>query len=123
MSHVCLNLVRPSDHPGLSAKIPPMRISNLIKNLAVILLLVFTASGVVSAKVASGPQNLGSGLHQAESLLNSLAHLGWDGFSYDAAPGSSVVTKGPLWTSTKSKSAVENAFDHYKKHKSEFPEF
>ena len=28
-----------------------------------------------------------------------------------------------LWTSTKKKSAVENAFGHYKKHKSEFPEF
>ena len=70
-----------------------MKISNLIKNLAVILLLVFTASGVVSAKVASGPQNLSAGLHQAESLLDSLPRLGWDGFSYDEAPGSSVVTK------------------------------
>lgn len=70
-----------------------MRISNLLKNLTVILLLVFTASGVVSAKVASGPQNLSPGLHQAESLLNSLPHLGWDGFSYDEASGSSVVAK------------------------------
>jgi hypothetical protein len=33
-------------------------------------------------------------LHQAESLLDSLPHLGWDGFSYDEASGSSVVTKG-----------------------------
>jgi len=37
--------------------------------------------------------------------------------------GLSPVTKGPLWTSTKSKSAVENAFGHYKKHKGDFPEF
>ena len=36
---------------------------------------------------------------------------------------SKFVPKGPLWTSTKSKSAVENAFGHWKKHKSEFPEF
>ena len=30
--------------------------------------------------------------------------------------------KGPLWSSTKSKSAVENAFGHWSKHKGEFPE-
>ncbi len=34
-----------------------------------------------------------------------------------------LAAKGSLWTSTKGKSAVENAFSHYKKHKSEFPEF
>ncbi|MCZ6804625.1 MAG: putative Ig domain-containing protein [Proteobacteria bacterium] len=34
-----------------------------------------------------------------------------------------AVAKGPLWSSTKGKSAVENAFGHFKKHKSEFPEF
>ncbi|MEZ5306391.1 MAG: hypothetical protein R2684_04515 [Pyrinomonadaceae bacterium] len=33
------------------------------------------------------------------------------------------VPKGALWTSTKSKSAVENAFGHYKKHIGEIPEF
>lgn len=33
-----------------------------------------------------------------------------------------VVPKGPLWSSTKSKSAVENAFGHWSKHKGEFPE-
>lgn len=27
-------------------------------------------------------------------MLDSLPHLGWDGFSYDEASGSSVVTKG-----------------------------
>jgi len=34
-----------------------------------------------------------------------------------------VPKKGPLWSSTKNKSSVENAFGHFKKHKSEFPEF
>ena len=71
-----------------------MRIANLIKKLTVILLLCFTASGIVSAKVASGSENLNSGQHQAEYLPDPLLHLGWDGFSYDEALGSSVVTKG-----------------------------
>jgi pyocin large subunit-like protein len=41
------------------------------------------------------------------------------------APPSTVrcVAKTPLWTSTKSKSAVENAFGHWQKHGAEFPEF
>ncbi len=96
-----------------------------IKHLAIWLLLltVLTASGLVSAKVASGSQNLSGGLHQAESGFNSLVRLAKIDFSYDAASGSPVVTKSPLWSSTKSKSAVENAFGHFKKHKSEFPEF
>ncbi len=33
------------------------------------------------------------------------------------------AAKTPLWTSTESKSAVENAFEHWKKHGAEFPEF
>ena len=33
------------------------------------------------------------------------------------------VPKKPLWSSTKSKNAVENAFGHWKKHGAEFPEF
>ena len=33
------------------------------------------------------------------------------------------ATRTPLWTSTKSKTAVENAFGHWKKHGAEFPEF
>ncbi len=34
-----------------------------------------------------------------------------------------VAPKGPLWTSIKNKSAIENAYGHWEKHKSEFPEF
>ncbi|EPK2607543.1 TPA: DUF637 domain-containing protein, partial [Pseudomonas aeruginosa] len=36
---------------------------------------------------------------------------------------SSDALKNALWTSTKSKSAIENAFGHWQKHKGEFPEF
>jgi uncharacterized protein RhaS with RHS repeats len=36
---------------------------------------------------------------------------------------SNIASKGtPLWSSTKGKSSVENAFGHWKKHRSEFPE-
>ncbi|MGN6293493.1 MAG: RHS repeat-associated core domain-containing protein [Chitinophagaceae bacterium] len=34
-----------------------------------------------------------------------------------------VAKQGGLWTSTKKLNSVENAFEHFKKHKSEFPEF
>lgn len=100
-----------------------MRHWKILTQLLLTLLLAIAASGPVSAKLASGPQNLSPGLHQAETVLNSLWHQGIIESSYDDPSGSSVVAKGPLWTSTKSKSAVENAFGHYKKHKSEFPEF
>ncbi|HET8670693.1 MAG TPA: hypothetical protein VFM05_08735, partial [Candidatus Saccharimonadales bacterium] len=33
------------------------------------------------------------------------------------------AAKPPLWTSTKTKTAAENAFRHWKKHRPEFPEF
>jgi len=45
------------------------------------------------------------------------------GLAVRAAGKEARVVKGSLWTSTKSKSAVENAFGHWKKHKVEFPEF
>jgi filamentous hemagglutinin len=40
------------------------------------------------------------------------------------AVGFSVAAKGaaPIWSATKSKSAVENAFGHWQKHAAEFPE-
>lgn len=40
-----------------------------------------------------------------------------------AAEGGVTAAKGaPVWSSTKNKSAVENALGHWNKHKSEFPE-
>ena len=58
-----------------------------------LLLTVFLASGVVSAKVASGVQNLSGGLHQAETTSNWLSHQAKIGFSYDDASGSPVAPK------------------------------
>jgi len=37
--------------------------------------------------------------------------------------GGTGAAKGPIWSSTKTLSSVENAFGHWKKHKAEFPEF
>ncbi|NJM37550.1 MAG: hypothetical protein HC845_06625 [Akkermansiaceae bacterium] len=34
-----------------------------------------------------------------------------------------LAAKTPLWTSTKGKTSVENAFGHWQKHGAEFPEF
>lgn len=100
-----------------------MRILHLLKNLLLILLLAVAGSGVVSAKVASGPQELGWSGYQGETVFNWLLDQGKSARSTTGPPGSSVVTKGgPLWSSTKSKSAVENAFGHWSKHKGEFPE-
>ncbi|MCP4485994.1 MAG: hypothetical protein GY820_01495 [Gammaproteobacteria bacterium] len=69
-----------------------------IKHLTtwLLLLTVLTASGLVSAKVASGSQNLSGGLHQAESGFNSLIRQAKIDFNYDAASGSPVVTKKGL---------------------------
>ena len=49
----------------------------------------------------------------------ALLSLGGAGSLYKAAK---VLKSGSIWSSTKNKSAVENAFGHWKKHKSEFPE-
>lgn len=42
-----------------------------------------------------------------------------------AAAGSSGSTASckPIWTSTKNKSSVQNAYDHWSKHRDEFPEY
>jgi len=52
------------------------------------------ASGVVSAKVASGAQNLSGGLHQENTAANALLYLAKIDFSYDAASGFPLATKG-----------------------------
>ncbi|MEJ1334502.1 MAG: hypothetical protein RPU37_00490 [Candidatus Sedimenticola sp. (ex Thyasira tokunagai)] len=67
----------------------------LIKHLTtwLLLLTVLTASGVVSAKVASGSQNLSGGLYQGNVTANALTHQAKIEFSYDGASGSPVATK------------------------------
>jgi len=73
---------------------PSMRITNLMKNLLLVLLLALSASGAVSAKVASGPQNLGANLHRGESVFNWLMHQGKTAFSVGCPSGCLDVTKG-----------------------------
>lgn len=71
-----------------------MRTLTILKNLALILLLAVAASGTVSAKLASGPQNLGPGLHQVEDVLNLLTPQGIIESSYDGRAGVLCCSKG-----------------------------
>jgi len=64
-----------------------------LTKLLLITLLALSASGVVSAKVASGLQNLGGAVHPSETAFNPLMHLAKIGFSYDAVSGFPLVTK------------------------------
>ncbi len=66
----------------------------LFSQLALLLMLVFTANGVVSAKVASGVKKLGGGLSQGQNPEESLLRLGSSDISTIDALGSSLVTKG-----------------------------
>ena len=70
-----------------------MRPWNILTKLLLISILALSASGVVNAKVASGPQNLSPGLHQGETGFNPLTHLAKIDFSTTLTPGSPVVTK------------------------------
>ena len=86
----------------------------LIKHLTtwLLLLTVITASGVVSAKVASGVQNLSGGLHQENATANVLMHLAKIGISYDAASGFPLVPKsGPKLLETPRDVLLRNAQD------------
>lgn len=71
-----------------------MRPWKIITNLLLILLLSFSASGLVSAKVASGLQNLSAGLLQGQSLFNALPCLEKSEYSTTHTPGCSVVARG-----------------------------
>ena len=66
----------------------------ILTKLLLITILALSASGVVSAKVASGPQNLSPGLHQSETVFNPLTQLAKIDFSTTLTPGSPVVAKG-----------------------------
>jgi len=69
-----------------------------LKNLLLTLLLTLTASGVVSANLASGPQTLGPDLHQVAGGLEAAPRLGLNGSSYDAASESPVVPRTPAYS-------------------------
>ena len=66
----------------------------LFSQLVLLLTLIVTANGVVSAKVASGLQELGGGLSQGQALLEATARLGSEVFSYDDVLGFPLVPKG-----------------------------
>jgi len=53
-----------------------MNMMKHIQTWLLITLLALSANGVVSAKLASGPQNLSGGLHQSQTVLNALLHQG-----------------------------------------------
>ena len=76
----------------------------ILKHLTtwLLLLTVFLASGVVSGKLASGPQNLGWAGHQAKTTSNPLWHQAKIDYSYGEASGSSVATKSTSKEITKS---------------------
>ena len=93
--------------------------------LAVVFML--TTTPVVTASLSQnrvgGYHNFFQGCTGAEPDLNAELHRAYGIFSYDFAPGSlDASKKTPLWSSTKNKSSVENAFGHWKKHGKEFPE-
>ncbi len=67
----------------------------ILKHLTtwLLLLTIFPAGGTVSAKVASGHQNLGWTGHQVETTSNQLWHQAKIDYSYGEASGSPVATK------------------------------
>ncbi|WP_316233728.1 RHS repeat-associated core domain-containing protein [Bradyrhizobium sp. SZCCHNPS2010] len=58
-----------------------------------------------------------TGMQSAVPGPEDMLMMGAIGFA-----GAKVAGRASLWTSTKSKSAVENAFGHWQKHRAEFPE-
>ncbi|TBR43811.1 hypothetical protein CBF23_003535 [Marinomonas agarivorans] len=57
-----------------------------------------------------------------EAGLNGIAMLPLIGQGVTAGKVSTKLVDPSIWTFTKNKSSVENAFGHFKKHKNEFPE-
>jgi hypothetical protein len=78
-----------------SATLAPMKKTSLIfSQLVLLLILVITAISPVSANVVSGLQELGGGLHQGQTPVESLLRLGSSDISTIDALGSSLVPKG-----------------------------
>lgn len=84
----------PSARIGGFVTMTLMRTPAILRNCFLTLLLALTASGAVNAKLASGPQNLGPDLHQAETVLNWLTPRGKTESSTTAALESPVVARG-----------------------------
>jgi len=76
-----------------SGKINPMQPWKILTKLLLITLLALSASSVVSAKVASGLQNVGGAVHPGETVFNPLTHRAKIDVSTTLTPGSPVVAK------------------------------
>jgi len=114
--------------------VEPKRARSRWPHLAILCVLAsLLVPGTVSAHSATGAENrlwafdLAEQVHVggAASLTLEL-HQGYGLADYDFASGSLLAARGggrSIWSSTKSKSAVKNAFGHWKKYGGEFPEF
>jgi hypothetical protein len=71
-----------------------MKMMKHIQTWLLITLLALSANGVANAKLASGHQNLGSDLHQSQTVLNALLHQGLGQVSTTDTSGSPLATKG-----------------------------
>ena len=83
-----------------------MRTWKLIFHLLLALLLSIGASGIVSGKVASGPQNLVEIGYQADGVVNWLTRQGKSARSTTGPPGSPVVTKSVGKATSKSNGVI-----------------
>ncbi len=70
-----------------------MNMMKHIQTWLLITLLALSANGAVSAKVASGPQNLSGGAHQSQTDLKALLHQGLEEVSTTDVSGSPLATK------------------------------
>ena len=71
-----------------------MNMTKHIQTWILITLLALFANGVVSAKLASGHQNLSGNLHQSQTVLKALLHQGLEEVSTMNVSGSPLATKG-----------------------------
>jgi len=71
-----------------------MKMMKHIQMWLLITLLALFANGAVSAKLASGHQNLSGDLYQSQTVLNALLHQGLEQVSTTDVSGSPLATKG-----------------------------
>ena len=88
-----------------------------------LLLTVITASGLVSAKVASGSQNLAGGLHQENLAANALLHLAKIDISTDDTSGSPVAAKGAAKLTSRQQKSIRSLEKQISKHEKKLQDF
>ena len=77
-----------------------MKMMKHIQTWLLITLLALSVNGVISAKLASGHQNLSGGEHQSQTVLNALLHQGLEQVSTTDVSGSTLAAKGASTTLT-----------------------